>query len=88
MSGAPDWGTQFGLVQKGNYYEGCVDDLSAVLDTYKHNTVSTWGTEGLVKLVIKRILHVKRYFKIDYGSWLTILMQNKGIRLFWTLSYC
>lgn len=44
MSEASGWPTQFGLVRKGNYYEGHVDDLSSVLEIYQCDTTSTWDT--------------------------------------------
>ena len=44
MSQAPNWATQFGLIRKGNYYEGFVDDISLVLETHKRQTVTSWGT--------------------------------------------
>ena len=45
MSDVPSW-AQFGLVHSGSYYEGCVDDLSLVLEKYQRDTISTWGTIG------------------------------------------
>lgn len=44
MTETPGWASQFGLVRKGNYYEGFVDNLSSVLEIHQRDTVSTWGT--------------------------------------------
>ena len=39
MSDVPNWDSQFGLVHTGSYYEGCVDDLSLVLEIYQCDTI-------------------------------------------------
>ena len=44
MTETPGWASQFGLVRKGNYYEGYIDNLSSVLEIYQRDTVSTWDT--------------------------------------------
>ena len=47
MSQIPEWAIQFGLVCKGNYFEGYVDNLSPVLEIYQRESVTTWGTRRL-----------------------------------------
>lgn len=86
MSVAPDWATQFGLVRKGNYYEGYVDDLTVVLDTYKRNTISTWGTRRSSYTCDKENTPCEKVIQMIIVCFLTIFMQSKVPRLFWTLN--
>lgn len=71
MSEAPGWASRFGLIRKGNYYEGYVDDLSSVLDTYQRDTISTWGTRRSSYTCDKEntpheeVIHCDLYFTLD-----------------------
>ena len=68
---APGWASQFGLVRRGNYYEGYIDDLSSVLDIYQRDTISTWGTRWSSYTCDKentpheKVIHCILYFTID-----------------------
>ena len=41
-SRAHDW--KSGLQRVGTYYEGYIDDLEPVLEDYRRDTVTSWGT--------------------------------------------